>query len=150
MKILKTTCFILISFLVVNCAPKRHVQRIETDQTIDLSGRWNDSDSRIVSEELIKQLLSDNWMNNHNSQNPGNRPILIVGMIKNKSHEHIDANTYVFVSKNDETTYIKNARNLKNHIKNLTHYIELDHLSHKDLLWDDSVVDKINGVITGE
>ncbi len=64
--------------------------------------------------------------------------------------KHIDAETYVFVSKVDETTYIKNARNLKNHIKNLTHYIEFDHLSHKELLWDDDVIDKINRVIVSE
>ncbi len=63
--------------------------------------------------------------------------------------KHIDAQTYVFVSRDDETTYIKNARNLKNHIKNLTHYVELDNLSHKELLWDDEVIDKINRVITG-
>ena len=61
--------------------------------------------------------------------------------------KHIDAETYVFVSKSDEITYIKNARNLKNHIKNLTHYIELENLSHKELLWDDDVIDKINSVV---
>lgn len=66
-----------------------------------------------------------------------------------KHVQHIDADTYVFVSKHDETTYIQNARNLKNHIKNLTHYIELDNLSHKELLWDDEVKNKINQVITG-
>ena len=61
--------------------------------------------------------------------------------------KHVDADTYVFVSKDDETTYIKNARNLKNHIKNLTHYIEFDNLSHKELLWDAEVIEKINSVV---
>jgi len=62
----------------------------------------------------------------------------------------IDAQTYIFVSKADETTFIKNARNLKNHVKNLTHYVELDHLSHKEILWDDEVIDKINNVIKSD
>jgi len=62
----------------------------------------------------------------------------------------IDAKTYIFVSKDDETTYIKNARNLKNHVKNLTHYVEFDHLSHKEILWDDAVIDKINKVIKND
>ncbi len=60
---------------------------------------------------------------------------------------HIDSNTYVFVSKDDERTYIKNARNLKNSVKNLTHYVELDDLMHKELLWDDKVLTKINEVM---
>lgn len=68
---------------------------------------------------------------------------------KFRNYEHvqsIDAKTYLFVSRDDETTYIQNARNLKNHIKNLALYKELDGLSHKELLWDKEVVEKINGV----
>ena len=61
--------------------------------------------------------------------------------------EQIDAQTYLFVSKSDETTYIQNARNLKEHIKNLAHYEELDNLSHKEILWDDKVINIINEVI---
>ena len=61
--------------------------------------------------------------------------------------EHIDEKTYLFVSKSDETTYIQNARNLKEHIKNLVHYEELDNLSHKEILWDSKVIDTINEVI---
>ena len=94
-KLHKLITLLFITIIVFGCAPKRQVQRIETDQTVDLSGRWNDSDSRAVSEELIKQLLQDNWINNYNSQNPDKRPILIVGLVKNKSHEHIDANTFI-------------------------------------------------------
>ena len=61
--------------------------------------------------------------------------------------EHIDAKTYLFVSKSDETTYIQNARNLKEHVKNLAAYEELDNLSHKEILWDSKVIDTINEVI---
>ncbi|MFO7830015.1 MAG: penicillin-binding protein activator LpoB [Bacteroidales bacterium] len=77
------------------CTPKREVQRISTDQSVDLSGRWNDSDSRMVADDMIKQLLHDRWINYYNSQNPNKRPILIVGLIRNKSHEHIDASTFI-------------------------------------------------------
>jgi len=61
--------------------------------------------------------------------------------------KNIDAATYIFVSKDDETAYIKNARNLKNHVKNLAHYKELDNLSHKELLWAEDVINDINGVM---
>jgi uncharacterized protein (TIGR02722 family) len=105
-KLQKLITVFLITILVFGCAPKRQVQRIETDQTIDLSGRWNDSDSRAVSDELIKQLLNDNWINIYKSQNPNKRPILIVGLVRNKSHEHIDANTFI---KNIERAVIQDG-----------------------------------------
>lgn len=105
-KLHKLITVFLITVLAFGCAPKKQVQRIEPDQTIDLSGRWNDSDSRIVSDELIKQLLNDNWINIYKSQNPNKRPILIVGLVKNKSHEHIDANTFI---KNIERAIIQDG-----------------------------------------
>ncbi len=63
------------------------------------------------------------------------------------SVKQIDADTCMFVSRNDDTTYLKNSRNLKSHIKNLTFYIELDDISHKELLWDDKVINEIKKVI---
>lgn len=94
-KLYKLTGLLFIILISFACAPKRQVQRIETDQTVDLSGRWNDSDSRAVSEQMIKQLLHDNWINEYNVDHPNKRPIVIVGLVKNKSHEHIDANTFI-------------------------------------------------------
>ncbi len=64
-----------------------------------------------------------------------------------KFMQNVDAPTYLFVSKDDELTYIENARVLKNSIKNLVHYIEFDALAHKDLLWDERTVAKIKEVI---
>jgi pimeloyl-ACP methyl ester carboxylesterase len=58
--------------------------------------------------------------------------------------KNIDSPTYVFVSKSDTTTYIETARALKGYFKNLVYYVELENLSHDDLLWDKSVVEKIN------
>jgi uncharacterized protein len=61
--------------------------------------------------------------------------------------QNIDEDTYLFVSKHDEITYLKNARNLKEHVKNLVFYKEYENLSHKELLWDEDVAKKINEVI---
>ncbi len=57
--------------------------------------------------------------------------------------QNVDAKTYVFASKADDVTFIQNARNLKNHVKNLTLYQELEGLHHKELLWDNRVIDEI-------
>lgn len=82
-------------FILFGCTPKRQVQRISTEESVDLSGRWNDTDSRMVAQDMIDQLLHDNWIDYYNKKNPNKRPILIVGIIRNKSHEHIDANTFI-------------------------------------------------------
>jgi len=62
--------------------------------------------------------------------------------------QNIEAPVYMFSSQSDEVVYIKNARILKNSIKNLALYKEFDSLSHKELLWSDEVIDEINGVIS--
>ncbi len=66
---------------------------------------------------------------------------------KTEMVKDIDSKTYLFASKDDEITYIKNARNLKSHVKNLALYKELDSLTHKELLWDSEVIDEINAVL---
>lgn len=94
-KILYVSLFIGILVSFSACAPKRQVQRISTDEQIDLSGRWNDSDSRLVAEDLVLQLLHDPWLNSYKSATNGKRPIIIVGLVRNKSHEHIDSETFI-------------------------------------------------------
>jgi pimeloyl-ACP methyl ester carboxylesterase len=59
----------------------------------------------------------------------------------------VAAPTYLFASTADETTYIQNARALKESVKNLAHYEEFEGLSHKEILWDRRVVAKIREVL---
>jgi len=61
--------------------------------------------------------------------------------------KNIEADTYLFVSKNDTITYIENSRILKRSIKKLVYYKELENLSHKELLCFDEVVEKIREVV---
>jgi hypothetical protein len=87
-----------LAFLILHisgCNPRREVTRIETDQQVDLSGRWNDTDSRMVAEALMDQVLNERWLEEYTSRNHGARPILIVGLVRNKSHEHINAETFI-------------------------------------------------------
>lgn len=56
----------------------------------------------------------------------------------------IEVPTYLFVSKDDETTYIENARALKEKIKNLKFYKEFEKLSHKEIFWNNDVVNIIS------
>ena len=75
------------------CASKQ-VTRVDTDTTIDLSGRWNDTDSRQVAKEMIDDCLNHPWINNHGID-AGSKPVVIVGGIRNKSMEHIPVATFI-------------------------------------------------------
>lgn len=77
-----------------SCSQNRKVTRIDPATQTDLSGRWNDSDSRLVANEMITQILTGTWRPLF-EQKKGRKPVLIVGSIKNKSSEHIDPITFI-------------------------------------------------------
>jgi penicillin-binding protein activator len=89
--------------LISGCGTK--VKRTAVEQTIDLSGRWNDSDSRLVSEEMIKDCLGRPWLNKFDEQNKRN-PAIIVGTIVNRSSEHINSQLF---TKDLEKAFINSA-----------------------------------------
>lgn len=70
------------------------VKRIDANETVDLSGVWNDSDSRMVAEEMIQDSLSRVWISQFTASS-GRPPAVIVGTVRNLSHEHINVNTFV-------------------------------------------------------
>ena len=95
---MKYCMFVLLAALMViftGCASSPKVERQEVDTTIDLSGRWNDTDSRLVSEEMIADCLRRPWVEKYKARNDGRIPTVIVGQIKNRSHEHINVQTFV-------------------------------------------------------
>jgi len=87
--------FSLFTVLVLTgSCTKKTVTRVSPDQQIDLSGRWNDVDSRLVAEEMAKDMINRPWRNDFMARN-NKKPTIIVGVISNKSHEHIDALTFI-------------------------------------------------------
>jgi uncharacterized protein (TIGR02722 family) len=89
--ILSAVCLLAVAS---GCSNKKVVTRIDPDQTVDLSGRWNDTDSRMVSDEMIADCLSRPWKARHIDE-VGKRPIVIVGRIRNKTTEHIATGTFI-------------------------------------------------------
>lgn len=85
----------LSAFLTVGLsACNNKVTRVSTDTVTDLSGNWNDTDSRLVSEEMIQDVLSRPWISRFQQKN-NKAPTVIVGTIRNLSHEHINTRTFV-------------------------------------------------------
>jgi len=77
---------------LTDCA--RTVTRIDADKQIDLSGRWNDTDAKLVAQEMIKDVLSRQWRENFFNKT-NKKPTVIVGMITNKSAEFIESETFI-------------------------------------------------------
>ncbi len=82
-----TICAVLIS-----CATR--VERIDVESQMDLSGQWNDTDSRLVAEEMIQDALSRVWLTNFYTEQE-REPVVIVGTIRNLTTEHIAIGTFV-------------------------------------------------------
>lgn len=101
------TLGIFILIFAVGCGASKTVTRIDPDTVIDLSGRWNDTDSRLVAEEIIRDCLNQPWITNHMTQSDGKKPVVIVGAIRNRSMEHIPVGTFI---RDIERAFINSGR----------------------------------------
>jgi len=88
------------------CSSAPTVARRDADEAIDLSGYWNDTDSRLVSEEMVQDALSNPW-SERASADLGRAPRVIVGRVRNRSQEHLDTRTFV---KDLERAFVNSSR----------------------------------------
>ncbi len=87
----------VLAFLLVGltgCGAETRVTRVDAAVVTDLSGRWNDTDSRMVAETMVKDALEYPWLNTF-SQSKRRQPVVVVGTVLNNSHEHINVQTFV-------------------------------------------------------
>ena len=86
--------FFTVFFAVLFCGiflscESTKVERVSADTQTDLSGYWNDTDVRIVAQDLTNQLINADWYTNFIKENQ-KKPVVIVGTFRNKSDEHMD------------------------------------------------------------
>lgn len=89
----KGLILVMAALLVIGCGSSKKVYRIDPETQTDLSGRWNDTDARLVAEEMVSDCLSRPWLTNF-AKASGNNPVVTVGTIRNKSDEHIDVEVF--------------------------------------------------------
>jgi len=89
----KGILLLLMLALVAGCSGSKKVYRIDPETQTDLSGKWNDTDARLVAEEMIDDAIHRPWLTNFVEKN-GAKPVVTVGTIRNKSSEHIDTETF--------------------------------------------------------
>lgn len=100
----------LLGILLVSGGCTRQVTRMAPEQAVDLSGRWNDVDSRLVAEEIIRQSFDDgqqSWALRHAQLHGGRQPTVIVGTVRNGSMEHIPVGTFV---RDLERAYVRSGQ----------------------------------------
>ncbi len=98
---------IVTLFFTLSSCMTHKVERVSPDEAIDLSGRWNDTDSKMVADAMVEQILSAAWIENYSRVNNGKKPVVVVGLIYNKSHEHISSDTFI---KDIEKAFINSGR----------------------------------------
>lgn len=81
------------SLCLVACGGGKTVSRIDENSTTDLSGKWNDTDSRLVADEMISSCLTSGRVAKE-IEALGKTPTVVIGSIRNKSHEHISVETF--------------------------------------------------------
>lgn len=99
-------CVLAGAFVLAGCSSGKTVERVEADKQIDLSGDWNDTDSRLVAEEMISDVLARPWVSDFKAESK-RTPTVIVGTVRNRSSEHIPTIPFI---KNLERELINSGR----------------------------------------
>ena len=113
---------LLICPFLLACGTK--VKRMDVEQVKDVSGSWNDTDSREVAKTMIDECLNGPWYAKALKEKKGAEPVVIVGTVRNDSMEHINTNTFIeelqralinsgkveFVASKDERSELREER----------------------------------------
>ena len=93
MRMFRTGTLLLLAVTPLACSTK--VARIDPDSPTDLSGRGNDTVSRLVANQLITESLNAAWVRQYADTHGGQGPAVIVGAFRNETMEHIPVYTFV-------------------------------------------------------
>ena len=58
-----------IASFLTGCASTPTVKRMDVDKIVDISGRWNDTDSRLVAEDMIRDCLKRPFLERFKNDN---------------------------------------------------------------------------------
>lgn len=94
MKLRIVAAAVAFAAFTTSCDTTKRVTRVDETEQIDLSGRWNDVDSRLVAAEMVSDGLMRPWLQDFVEAN-GKKPAIIVGLVKNRSSEHIATETFI-------------------------------------------------------
>lgn len=80
---------------VAGCSPSyREVKRVPADAVVDVDYGFNDTDARIVWQQMSDDAAFRGWSDRWIQEHGGQRPIIIIGPIKNNTQELINMNLF--------------------------------------------------------
>lgn len=90
MKILLTATALCTCVAVLGC---KTIDRVDEKKVIDVSGRWNDTDARLVAEEMTRDSLSHSW-SMHFDARQQRHPVVVIGTVHNNTAENINSQVF--------------------------------------------------------
>ena len=108
-----------------SCESSQRVTRVSADSVTDIGGTWNDTDVRIVADQIVAGCLASPRIAEYSANHGGKLPVIIVGSYRNKSDEHLDTEIITkkleaalvnsgkveFVASSSERDEVRNERN---------------------------------------
>ncbi|MEE1166699.1 MAG: penicillin-binding protein activator LpoB [Treponema sp.] len=108
-----------------SCESSQRVTRVSADSVTDIGGTWNDTDVRIVADQIVAGCLASPRIAEYPANHGGKLPVIIVGSYRNKSDEHLDTEIITkkleaalvnsgkveFVASSSERDEVRNERN---------------------------------------
>lgn len=82
-----------VCLLGISACSSVSVSRVDSNEEVALTDKWNDKDSQLTAEAMIEDMLSFPWMADHYQQKQ-NKPTVIIQRVRNKSHQHIATDTF--------------------------------------------------------
>ena len=88
LKFISSAAFIV--HFQTSCTSTTQAEYADPTSVEIVDDRWNETDARKTAETMINGLLEKSWLTNFKKANAGQRPLVVVGEIENRTDEHID------------------------------------------------------------
>jgi PBP1b-binding outer membrane lipoprotein LpoB len=83
----------LAAAVMTGCSGSRNreITRVDPNVVTDVDYRWTGDDAREVYRALVNDALYRQWVDNWMRENAGQRPIVIIGPVRNETQDYIDS-----------------------------------------------------------
>lgn len=85
---------VALGFGLQGCAGTK-VERVDAAEEIALTDQWNATDSRLVADSMIDDMLSFPWIERFQTETGQIRPVIIIQSVDNRSHQQIPVETFI-------------------------------------------------------
>ncbi len=82
---------LILGFISLNgCSPSFQGEYDDPEKVDIVDDKWNETDARKTAGVLVTSMVGKPWLAEHKGAHKGERPVVIVDDIENRTDEHID------------------------------------------------------------